>query len=169
MRRIRKCFIMERLEAVRQVVDEHLRRQPDEEERRCGFVHLYGVSGTCMLLAIRRGLDPEICAVAGLLHDIATYQTADPHDHDRRGAVEAGRILREVGLFSEGEISAVCDAIAKHSTKGEIDDPLAELLKDADVLQHYIYNTGLADNPVLQWPQRLTGVLNELGIQPPQI
>jgi uncharacterized protein len=159
--------MMERLEVVRNIVDELLRQQPDEEERRCGFVHLYGVSATCLLLALRRGLDPEIAALAGMLHDIATYQTADPHDHARRGAVEAGRILRKLNLFTEGEVSAICDAIARHSTKGEIDGPLAELLKDADVLQHYLYNPDLEGNPVLKWSQRLKGVLNELGIQPP--
>ena len=51
---------MDRLEKVRQVVDEILRQQPDLEERRCGFVHLYGVAQTCPLLALTRGLDPQI-------------------------------------------------------------------------------------------------------------
>ena len=61
---------MDRVEAVRQMVDEALRQQPDVEERRCGFVHLYGVAQSCGLLALKRGLDPELCTLAGMLHDI---------------------------------------------------------------------------------------------------
>ena len=56
---------MDRTEQVRQVVDEILRGQPDEEERRCGFIHLYGVAQACALLALKRGLDAELCTVAG--------------------------------------------------------------------------------------------------------
>ncbi|MBN1976731.1 MAG: hypothetical protein JW918_04965 [Anaerolineae bacterium] len=43
---------MNRVESVRQVVDGILRRQPDVAERRCGFVHLYGVAQACALLAL---------------------------------------------------------------------------------------------------------------------
>ena len=88
---------MNRLEQVRQRVDGILRGQPDLEERRCGFVHLYGVSQACALLALKRGLDVQLCAVAGMLHDIATYKTDNPAGHDRLGAVEAEHLLGELG------------------------------------------------------------------------
>lgn len=82
---------MNRVESVRHVIDEILQRQPDVEERRCGFVHLYGVAQSCALLALKRGLDTELCTVAGMLHDIWNYETGDPTDHATLGSVEAQR------------------------------------------------------------------------------
>ena len=72
---------MDRVDMVRQTVDEILTQQPDWEARQWGFVQLYGVATVCVLLAIRRGLDPQLCAVAELLHDIWSYKTGDSTDH----------------------------------------------------------------------------------------
>jgi uncharacterized protein len=160
---------MDRLELVRQVVDGILRQQPDLEERRCGFVHLYGVSAACVLLAMRRGLDPELCAVAGMLHDVWSYETGDPTDHARLGAGEAERILSELGGFTRDEVAAVREAIARHGAKDRVDGEMAELLKDADVLQHYLYNPALAAkwraHPAARsWVARLNRVLGECSI-----
>jgi uncharacterized protein len=156
---------MDRVEKVRQVVDEILRQQPDLEERRCGFVHLYGVAQTCALLGLKRGLDPQICAVMGMLHDVATYRSGDPTDHATRGAVEAGVILNETGEFSQAEIDQICQAISTHSAKHQIDGELGELLKDADVLQHYLYNPGLPKKPDPHWRQRYQKLMAELAIR----
>jgi uncharacterized protein len=155
---------MDRLESVRQIVDQILSRQPDDEERRCGFVHLYGVSGTCTLLAVNRGLDPQVCSVIGMLHDIATYKTGDPTDHAQRSADEAEAILFDIGMFSRDEINRICDAIARHSDKDSTDGPLAELIKDADVLQHYLYNPDVVPEKDPHWKQRLDKVFSELGL-----
>ena len=151
-----------RVESVRQVVDEILRQQPDVEERRCGFVHLYGVAQSCALLALKRGLDPDLCTVAGMLHDIWSYKAGDPADHAALGFVEAQRIMSELGCLAETEIAAVGTAIAHHSDKGAVHGELDELLKDADVLQHHLYNT--AFDPYEHEKTRLTRILDELGI-----
>ena len=153
---------MDRLEAVRQVVDAILHQQPDPEERRCGFVHLYGVSATCALLAVKRGQDVELCAVAGMLHDIWTYKTGDPAEHARLGAQDAEQILDGLGCFRPDEIASVCGAIARHSDKVDRDGQMAELLKDADVLQHYLYNPALGSKAATR--ERLERVLGELGV-----
>ena len=155
---------MDRLEKVRQVVDQILRQQPDLEERRCGFVHLYGVAQTCALLALKRGFDPQICAVMGMLHDIATYRSGDPTNHAARSAVEAAALLKETGQFSQEEIEQICQAISTHSAKDQIDGALAELLKDADVLQHDLYNPAQYKHPDLQRGQRFQKLMAELAI-----
>lgn len=163
---------MNLLEQLRQVIDEIVRRNPDPDQVRCGFVHLYGVSAVCLILALKRGLDGEVCAVAGMLHDIWNYQVGDCPEHGPLGAVEAGKILRKTGSFSEAEIGLVCDAIARHSDKESIDDEMAELLKDADVFQHYLYNPRIfaegasgARGPIQPArARRLNRVLAELGI-----
>ena len=153
---------MNRLEQVRQCVDDILRNQPDLEERRCGFVHLYGVSQACGMLAFKRGLDVQLCAIAGMLHDIATYKSGDPAGHDRLGALEAERLLVELGSFTESEVVVICQAISRHRAKDRTDDPFDELLKDADVLQHFLYNPGL--ERIDKERSRLQAILSELGL-----
>jgi len=150
-----------RIEQVRQVVDETLRQQLNEEERRCGFVHLYGVAQACALLALRRGLDPELGTIAGMLHDLCSYKTLDTRDHGPRGAVLARGILEDLGSFRPNEIEAICHAIEHHSDKAGVHGPLDELLKDADELSHYLYNTLF---PVIEKEkERLPMVLAEVG------
>jgi uncharacterized protein len=154
---------MNRVEVVRQVVDEILRQQSDVEERRCGFVHLYGVAQSCALLALKRGLDAELGTVAGMLHDIWTYKTGEPRDHAVPGSVEAQKILSDLGCFTEQEITTVGAAVLHHSDKGRVHGDLDELLKDADMLQHYLYNTSLEHDG--QVPTRLVRILDELGVK----
>ena len=52
----------------------------------------------------------------------------------------------------------------RSSLKGEIHAPLDELLKDADVLQHHLYNIALPVNPANR--ARLERVLAELALSP---
>lgn len=137
---------MNRLEGIRNIVDKILMEQPDLEERRCGYVHLYGVSAICGLLALKRGLDVEICSVAGMLHDIWSYKVGYSVDHGKLGSIEARKILNEINCFSEEEINIICSSIFSHSNKQDIDNDYCEVLKDADVLQHYLYNTNLPIN-----------------------
>ncbi len=166
---------MDRLEQLRQVIDDIIRQDRDPVDSRCGFVHLYGVSAICALLALRRGLDPEICTAAGMLHDIWNYQVGDSPDHAALSAVEAQKILAAQGSFSPAEIEAICYAISRHSNKEAIDGEMAELLKDADVFQHYLYHPGMfeASAPRSAWEsspttpvrlQRLERVFKELGL-----
>jgi len=166
---------MDRLEQLRQVIDDIVRNNPDKVESRCGFVHLYGVSATCTILALRRGLDPELCSAAGMLHDIWNYKIGDSPDHAQLGAGEAREILSELANFSPGEIKVICHAIARHSDKQSIDSDIDELLKDADVFQHYLYNPSLFKVPAspdsVSQPmraQRLKRVLAELGLEYPR-
>jgi len=136
-----------RLERVRRIVDRILRDVPGPEDRRCAFVHLYGVSLTATLLALQRNLDPELAGVAGMLHDLVTYESGDPSDHGPRSAVRAVAILHEAGGFTGAEISAIRFAIAHHSDKAGEHGPFEELMKDADVLQHALYNPQLDPHP----------------------
>ena len=166
----------DRLALVRDKVDQILRQIAEWEYQRAGTIHLYGVSAVCVLLAVRRGLDPELCAVAGMLHDIRTYRTGDYQDHAQLGAPEAEKILEELGCFTPEEIALVGCAIARHSDKEACDEAVDELLKDADVLQHFLFNPGIVDGlfgpggevpaEAAAWVGRWRSVLNELGVEP---
>jgi uncharacterized protein len=134
---------MNRLEQVRELVDKVIESIAHPERKRYGFVHLYGVSATCVLLARTRGLDEEISAVAGMLHDLATYETGDSENHGPRSAIRAKQILSSTDVFSDEEIRIIQSAISTHSDKANIHGPYEELLKDADVLQHDLCNPSL--------------------------
>jgi HD superfamily phosphodiesterase len=138
---------MDRLERVRQEVDSALLGLTSDEDRRFGFVHLYGVSLCATWLAARRLLDPELAAVAGMLHDITTYTLGNSADHAKRSAEAAAALLGRSDLFSDEEIAIVAHAIAQHSKKDAIDGPMDELLKDADVVAHWLYNPTLPPHP----------------------
>lgn len=131
---------MNRIETVRQQVDTILFGMSDAEERRCGYVHLYGVAQACALLAKKRGESVELAVIAGMLHDISSYANMDSTDHAHKGATMAREILESLKIFSEEEMETVCTAIYRHSDKELIHNALDEILKDADVLQHVLYN-----------------------------
>lgn len=153
---------MTELEMVRQVVDSVLREQEDEEIHRAGYIHLYGVSETSALLARRRGLSVAIASVAGMLHDIYTYRTGLQLLHAPSGAEDARVIMRDLGRFSQEEQQMIHSAILRHSDKERVDGPYDELLKDADVLQHYLHDpTRSFSAPVAQ---RICTVAAELGL-----
>jgi len=130
---------MNRLEQVRNEIDAILLQQENEQERRDGYVHLYGVAQNCSLLAIKRGLDVEIGTIIGLLHDIYTYKFEYVKDHALLGATEADTLLQEMEMFTAEEIEIIRTAISHHSDKKGLHDPYSELLKDADVLQNSLY------------------------------
>ncbi|MCK5684039.1 HD domain-containing protein [bacterium] len=152
---------MNRVEKIRLYMDDLLEKQKDNEIRRCGYVHLYGVSLYATLLAGKRGLNNDIAAVIGMMHDIKSFRTGNPKEHAKLGAIEAEVILTEMDDFSEEEIQIICHAISNHSNKLQIDCEYSELIKDADTLHHYFYN------PVFGVPKkeeaRLQMLLIDLG------
>ena len=154
---------MERVGAVQACVDKIVAGQTEAIDIKFGYVHLYSVSQTCTLLAMKRGQNVELAAIAGLLHDIHAYQTGNRKDHAHQGALAAKKILQELNLFSEEEIDMVSQAIWHHSDKDVVDSPFDEVLKDADALQHFLIMP-LAD-PAPHEAARVSKMKEELGIQ----
>jgi len=132
---------MNRLESVRNEIDIILLNQENIDIRPEGYIHLYGVAQNCALLAIKRGLDVELCTIIGLLHDIYTYKIGYVKDHAMLGALEAENLLRDLEIFTDEEIETIKTAISHHSDKKTKHDKFSELLKDADLLQNSLYNT----------------------------
>ena len=68
----------------------------DENQKRAGAIaHLHGVSLAAVMIAKKRGEDPELAAMAGLLHDMYAYKSGSYDDHARLGAEYARQILNE--------------------------------------------------------------------------
>lgn len=131
---------MDRIEKVRKIVDEILLHMTDAKERRCAYLHLYGVAQACAMLALKRNENAELAVVAGMLHDIYSYANMDSNDHAHKGAEMARNILNTLNIFNEDEKDLICTAIYHHSDKSMVHDWLDEILKDADVMQHVLYN-----------------------------
>lgn len=135
---------MGRLKELRDYVDKKLCTMADEGKRNSAFVHLYGVSLAATMIAKKRGLDPEIASMAAMLHDLYAYQSGSYEDHAHRGAELAREVLKELALTNEEETDAICCAIYHHDDKLEIDGPMDEALKDADVIHHCMNDTSKA-------------------------
>lgn len=120
--------VVERIKRVEAAVSEL--RLPEH-----AMVHLQGTARICAQLAEKRGENPELAYIAGLLHDIAAYQNGSSLNHARLGAARAEKLLRQLGDFGEAEIRVICDAIYLHSDKTVVHGPFAQLLKEADLLQ----------------------------------
>lgn len=131
---------MNRIEQVREVVDDILLHMSDVVERRCAYLHLYGVAQACALIAQKRDENVELAVIAGMLHDISSYATMDAAEHAHKGAGMAEEIMKSLNTFTEEEIEIVCNAIYNHNDKDMAHVGFDEVLKDADVMQHCLYN-----------------------------
>ena len=122
---------MSRLKELRKVVDAELNKMENPDKRNGAVNHLYGVSLAATMIAKKRGLDPELAAMAATAYKSGSYD-----DHAHRGAELARRILEELGQTSAEEIDLICSAIYHHDDKLVVDGPMDEVLKDADVIHH---------------------------------
>lgn len=131
---------MERIKTVQEYIDNVISNLPEEIDKKNGYMHLYGVAQACSMLAFKRNQNVELATIAGLLHDIYSYEAYDVNDHAHKGAIMAKEVMTSMEIFSDDEISIVSQAIYFHSDKDIINSEFDELLKDADVLQHCLYN-----------------------------
>lgn len=153
---------MGRLKNLRAFIANELRNMEDTDKRDSALLHLNGVSLAATLLAEKRGLDSELAAMAGLLHDMAAYRSGSYDDHAHRGADYARDVLRAMDETTEDEIEQICSMIYHHDDKQVIDSPLDEVLKDADVI-HHCFND--LSKPVKDKEKaRFNALIEELGL-----
>lgn len=154
---------MGRLKELRKYINSELEKMENTDDIISVTNHLYGVSLAATILAKKRGLDPEIAAMAGMLHDMHAYKTGSYDDHAHKGADLAREILSELNLTSDEETDAICSAIYHHDDKYAIDAPMDELLKDADVIHHTLNDTSKAVKEKEQ--ARYDRICEELGLR----
>lgn len=153
---------MNRISMIKQYVDKIIEDIPSIEERKKAYIHTYGVAQCCSIIAGKRGLNPEIAYISGLLHDIYAYYAEDCLCHAQSGADMARAAIRNMNIFSDDEKIIILSAIFYHSNKELIHDEYDEVLKDADILQRYL-NESCSSVIHLAVP-RLNNVLNEFKI-----
>ncbi len=127
---------IDRIKVLETVVSQMLDMQPDER-RQDGYIHLFRTELAAVLIAKKRGLDTEIAAAAGLLHDYEKYRTGESDGHAKKSADAILPLLAKSELFTPCEIGVIATAIAAHSDKESVGQPYEELLRDADVAAHH--------------------------------
>ena len=127
---------MGRLKELRKIVNAELNQMEDADKRISAVAHMYGVSLAAVMIAKKRGEDPELASMAAMLHDLYAYRTGSYEDHAHKGAELAREILEKLGLTDEKETELICSAIYHHDDKLVTDAPMDEVLKDADVIHH---------------------------------
>ena len=135
----------------------------DEQERAKAVAHLHGVSLAATMIAMRRGEDPELAAMAGLLHDLHAYKSGSYDDHAHKGADLAKKVLSDLGAVNDKEIDTICSMIWHHNDKGNIDSPMDEVLKDADVIDHSL--TDPTKEVKVHEAERYLKLFEEFGIR----
>jgi len=153
-----------RIETLRKFI-ENLLFSSAAEDRAVRFnymSHMNSVSQFCALIALRRGENVELATMAGLLHDFYAFQTLNAENHAEKGAVLAREVLGELKVATDDEMNLICSAIRNHSAKGSVHSPFDEVLIDADVLQHCLYNFTI---PIAEWEKsRFENLAKEFGL-----
>ena len=132
-----------KVDIVRSILDDEIKKIEDEEQKRCAYVHLYGVGQAAAFLAMKRGFGrefAELAEIAGMLHDYAKYVCNEEDYHAEKSSRHARLILEKGKVFPLEDIDIVCDAIYNHSRKQEIGNAFCEVIKDADEMQHFFRN-----------------------------
>ena len=125
-----------RIKDLQKQIHKILKDMDDNQKRSNAIAHLHCVSLAAVMIAKKRGEDPKLAAMAGLLHDVYAYKSGSYDDHAHNGAEYARKVLDELGITSADETDIICSAIWHHDSKAEVDSPMDEILKDADVIHH---------------------------------
>ena len=127
---------MSRVKDLQKKVHKILNDMDDNQKHSSAVAHLHGVSLAAAMIAKKRGEDPELASMAGLLHDLYAYKSGSYDDHAHKGADLAKKILNDLGSVSKEELDTICSAIWHHNDKENTDSSMDEVLKDADVIHH---------------------------------
>lgn len=111
------------------------RDQPGDWER----VHISSCAKLGYLFGEKRGVDPELAAIACACHDYGRIITGKQQGHAEAGYEPVKEFLRKTELFEQEEIEQIAIAVKNHSNKSEVGSPLEEIVKDADVLDFHQY------------------------------
>ena len=155
-----------RLDMVRHRVDEMLLAITDDNYRRDGYVHLYGSGFAAAVIALKRGHNTEYAEfanIAGILHDYISYENRELDNHDHAHLCEpiVRKLLIDLEIFIDSEIEMICSAVYNHSDKDVIGSEFDEIIKDADIMHHWLRNP--IEQPLGHEIERVKKLSEEFG------
>lgn len=137
---------------------------------RWNIMHMYSSSQLAKLLALHRGIEPELAGIAAALHDIGVVMTRKHEGHAEAAEKYVYEFIEKYNLESRAklppvnkeEMEKVVKAIVEHSDKeANSHDLFVELLKDVDSLDGYLHGVN-AEGARLE---RCKIAMKELGIK----
>ncbi|KQY94627.1 hypothetical protein ASD24_03505 [Paenibacillus sp. Root52] len=155
-------IVTSRMDHIRTLVNEMIFNMNSPVQRHQASVHLYGVSSYASILALKRGLEPEISAIAGLLHQFYYYKTRIAHYPGVNSAETVRPILRDLRIFSKEEQRSILRAIFYQDHLMQVHDPYDEIIKDSVIFHQYVQHIDQSVSP--SSALRLVNTLNELSI-----
>ena len=96
-----------KVDIVRSILDDDIKKIKDEEQKRCAYVHLYGVGQAAAFLAMKRGFGrefAELAEIAGMLHDYSKYVLNEDAYHAEKSSQYAREIMEKGKVFDVEEI-----------------------------------------------------------------
>ncbi|WP_312562649.1 HD domain-containing protein [Anaerospora sp.] len=122
-------------------------------------IHLVSCAKVGELLALKRGENAELAAIACSIHDYGRILSGKQNNHAEEGYGPAKEFLAETGYFNEEETEMLSQAVRNHSSKEKVGTWLEEIVKDADVLDCYQYGMPLERE---EQRKRLSFIVKEL-------
>jgi len=111
-------------------------------------MHMFSSSQLASLVALKRGLNPELLAISAALHDIGAIKTKRRENHAENASIFVYEIIEvynsslrgDLPLINDEEIKIIHETVVNHSDKGNISDNLyVEAMKDVDSLDRYLH------------------------------
>jgi uncharacterized protein len=168
-----KRFSVRRLSRILTMLFSEMKDLTDEGRDfpiRWNIMHMYSSSQLAKLLAMHRGMNPELAGIAAALHDIGVVMTKKHEGHAEAAAPYVydfiERYNRESGTklskVNQEETEIVVNAVVQHSEKElNSNDPFVELLRDVDSLDAYLHGVEIEGGRL----KRCKKVMKELGIE----
>lgn len=123
--------------------------------------HIFGTVMIARILSRKRNFPDEEAALIGVLHDLGRILTGRQDNHAEAGYGPARELLTSMGIFKPDEVERICDGVRAHSRKEITGSAAEEAVKDADILDYYLFGLPIARE---SHEVRLQHVLAELGI-----
>lgn len=142
---------MKRLNRVLSYLFEDMKNLSDEDRdlpMKWSIMHMYSSSQLGVLVALKRGLNPELLGIIAALHDIGAIKTKRRENHAKNASKYVYEIIElynstwrgNLSVINESEISIIHEAVINHSDKGiKSEDPYIEAMKDVDSLDRYLH------------------------------
>jgi len=165
-------FPVNRLNCILDMLIEEMRNLTNENRDQSiewSINHVYSCSQLAKLLAVKRGLDPEIAAIAGAIHDLAIIKTGKFENHGPAGDAYIRNLIHKYnadfgnkfGLIENEEIEIIVLASVHHSEKTIFtDNGYIELIKDVDSLDRFLHGK----DTYAHYEERSTKALRDLNL-----
>lgn len=132
--------VLELESAVLEVIREQEGRQiPRDESLTWEVLHMASCARLAWEMAEERDVDPELAACAAAVHDFGRILTGKQEGHAEAGYAPVREFLTATRLFEPWQVDAIAEAVRCHSSKDQVGTPLAEIVKDADVVDCHQY------------------------------